>query len=76
MEDEFLADLASDDEATVIRALHAACPCTGSDERYTVYMDVLHRLKKDPRPKVRGVAIHLDGGRRDDLRANHVDAFK
>ena len=34
---QLLADLASDDEATVIRALHSACPCTGSPDLYARY---------------------------------------
>jgi hypothetical protein len=52
--------LESDDEATVIRALHAACPCTGSASLYESSMPVLLRFKKDARPAVRAVAIHLE----------------
>lgn len=56
----WLDDLESDDEALVKRALHAACPCSGSSELYEQYMVILHRFKKDPRPAVRKVAIHLE----------------
>jgi len=59
-EARWVDDLESDDEATVISALHAACPCSGSAERYEAFMPVLHRFKKDAREKVRAVAIHLE----------------
>jgi hypothetical protein len=68
-------DLASGDEERVVRALHGACPCSGSSTRYEQYMDLLHQFKKDPRPKVRAVALHLeedafDRLRREDERTN------
>ena len=56
----WLADLRSGDAARQIRALHAACPCSGSSCLYERYMPLLHELKKDPRPEVRRVALHLD----------------
>lgn len=59
-DEHWVADLESDDQERVISALHAACPCTGSDQRYEAFMPVLHRFKKDHRPKVRAVAIHLE----------------
>ena len=59
-EERWVADLESDDEDTVVSALHAACPCSGSAERYEAFMPVLHRFKRDTRPKVRAVAIHLE----------------
>lgn len=56
----WLADLQSGDLLRQVRALHAACPCSGSSRLYERYMPRLHGLKKDPRPEVRRVAIHLD----------------
>lgn len=56
----WLADLGSGDPVRQIRALHAACPCSGSSELYERYMPQLHELRKDPRPKVRRIALHLD----------------
>lgn len=68
-------DLHSGDEDRVVRALHAACPCSGSSARYEQYMSLLHQFKKDGRPKVKAVALHLDEDafdrlRREDERAN------
>ena len=59
-EGAWLADLQSGDSLRQVRALHAACPCSGSSLLYEQYMPLLHELKKDPRPEVRRVAIHLD----------------
>ena len=56
----WLADLQSGDPARQVRALHAACPCSGSSARYERYMPLLQEMKKDPRPEVRRVALHLD----------------
>ena len=59
-EDDWRADLESEDEARVISALHEACPCSGSAELYEKFMPVLNRFKKDPRAEVRKVALHLE----------------
>lgn len=59
-EEDSRADLESDDEARVITALHEACPCTGSAELYEKFLPVLNRFKKDSRPAVRKVALHLE----------------
>lgn len=66
--DEWLADVASDDEAVVVRALHQACPCSGSAVLYERYTAKLHELKKDPRPAVRQVALHLEEDALDQLK--------
>ena len=57
--EQWLEQLESDEESVVISALHAACPCGGSSERYETYMHVLRRFEKDPRSAVRKVALHL-----------------
>jgi hypothetical protein len=59
-DEDWLAQLESDDEILVVSALHAACPCRGPARRYEEYMDLLHRFQKDPRPRVRKVALHLE----------------
>ena len=59
-EADWKADLESEDEARVIAALHEACPCTGSAELYEKFLPVLNRFKKDPRPEVRKIALHLE----------------
>jgi hypothetical protein len=53
-------DLESSDEARVISALHRACPCSGSPDLYEAFIPLLHRFKKDTRPAVRAVALHLE----------------
>ena len=57
---QWQARLRSNDERQVVSALHAACPCTGSSETYEADMAILQRFKKDPRPEVRKVALHLE----------------
>jgi hypothetical protein len=78
-DDEWMALVASDDPADRIKALHAACPCTGFTERYEAYQDTLYRLKKDPDPRVRATALHLDVDALEHMRvadevANGYDA--
>ena len=63
--DELERDLRSEDEATVIAALHRACPCGGSSRTYEALMPLVRALQKDSRPTVRTVAMHLE-----------VDAFQ
>ncbi len=73
-EEAWKADLESDDEARVISALHEACPCTGSAELYEKFLPVLNRFKKDPRPKVRKVALHLEVDAFGRLRVDQEEA--
>lgn len=58
--ERWLQELESDDEGRVVSALHAACPCTGDSELYETFMVLLARFKKDPRPRVRRTALHLE----------------
>ena len=53
-------DLESADADVVVRALHAMCPCGGSPAAYERLMPIVQDLKKDPRPEVRAVAIHVE----------------
>jgi hypothetical protein len=57
---QWMSELLSDDERTRVRALHAACPCSGSMRRWEDYMGLLRQMTKDPSPAVRAVAIHLE----------------
>jgi hypothetical protein len=57
---EWALGLESDDESVVISALHEACPCSGSFQLYEEFMPILNRFKKDTRPAVRAVALHLE----------------
>lgn len=54
------ADLQSGDALRQVRAVHAACTGWGS-LLYERCMPLPRALKKDPRPKVRRVALHLEG---------------
>lgn len=71
---EWRADLESDDEARVVSALHEACPCSGSAELYEKFLPLLNRFKKDPRPEVRKVALHLEVDAFDRLRKDEEEA--
>lgn len=73
-EEDWKADLESDDEARVIAALHQACPCTGSAELYEKFLPVLNRFKKDQRAGVRKVALHLEVDAFDRLRVDEEEA--
>ena len=72
--EEWLANLASEDEAVVVRALHQACPCSGSAFLYEQYTSRLRELKKDSRPAVRQVALHLDEDALDQLKIQDEQA--
>ena len=56
----WLAELHADDPQRRVRALHAACPCTGSSLRFERYMPLLHQMTRDPNAEVRRVALHLE----------------
>lgn len=58
--DGLLEALRSADVDTRIRALHRVCPCGGSFAVYERYMDEVRRLRKDPSPRVRKVAVHVE----------------
>ena len=64
----------SDDEAVVIRALHEACPCSGSAELYEEFMPLLQRFKKDKRAAVRAVALHLERDAMGQLKIQDEEA--
>ena len=72
--EDWVADLASEDEAVVVRALHQACPCSGSAVLYERFTARLQDLKKDPRPTVRQVALHLEEDALDQLKIQDEQA--
>ena len=66
--EQLLADLASGEEAVVLKALHAACPCSGSDAFFAQNNAAIRALEKDARPHVRAVAKHVQVDALDQLR--------
>lgn len=58
--DSLLEALRSPDADARIHALHSICPCRASVAVYERYMDEVKLLHKDPNPRVRKVALHLD----------------
>lgn len=55
-----LERLHSPDEEARIRALHEVCPCKAGFEPYEQFRGVVRRLQKDPSPRVRAVALHVE----------------
>lgn len=58
--DLLLRALRSPEADERIRALHQICPCSARWAVYERYMDEARILRKDPDPRVRRVALHLD----------------
>lgn len=58
--DSLLQALRSPYEHTRIEALHSVCPCRTSFAVYERYMDEVRGLRKDPSPRVRRVAAHVE----------------
>jgi len=58
--DSLLQALRSPHENTRLEALHRVCPCRTSFAVYERYMDEVRRLRKDPSPRVRKVAGHVE----------------
>jgi hypothetical protein len=50
----------SADEDTRIKALHSVCPCGAGYELYEQLRGEIRRLQKDPSPRVRAVALHVE----------------
>jgi len=55
-----LARLRSADADTRIRALHAVCPCGAGFGLYERLRGEVKRLQKDPDPRVREMALHVE----------------
>jgi hypothetical protein len=55
-----LAKLRSPDEQTRIKALHAVCPCASGFQAYEHLRCEVKRLQKDPSPRVRAMALHVE----------------
>jgi len=54
------AELRSPDERTRLRALHRICPCAAGYPLYEQFRGDVKRLQKDPSPRVRATAIHVE----------------
>jgi hypothetical protein len=55
-----LARLRSPDEQTRIKALHGVCPCASGFQAYERLRGEVKRLQKDPSPRVRAIALHVE----------------
>ena len=66
-----LGGLRSPDEHSRVEALHAVCPCAAGYQLYAQLRDEVRRLQKDPSPRVRAVALHVedDAGRIEEIEA-------
>src|SRR5581483_4140037 len=66
-----LSGLRSPDEQARVKALHAVCPCAAGYQLYEQLRVEVRRLQKDPSPRVRAVALHVeeDAGRIEEIEA-------
>jgi hypothetical protein len=66
-----LDGLRSPDEQARVKALHAVCPCTAGFRLYEQFRGEVRRLQKDPSPRVRAIALHVeqDAGRLEEIEA-------
>ena len=55
-----LAQLRSDDEDARVKALHRVCPCAAGFLVYERFRGEVRRLQKDPSPRVRAAALHVE----------------
>jgi hypothetical protein len=58
--DVLLAQLRPPDEETRVKALHRACPCAAGFLVYERFRGEVTRLQKDPSPRVRAAALHVE----------------
>ncbi len=60
-----LGGLRLPDEQARVKALHAVCPCAAGFRLYERLRGEVRRLQKDPSPRVRAIAMHVeqDAGR-------------
>ena len=55
-----LAQLRSPDEQDRVTALHRVCPCASGFLVYERFRGEVKRLQKDPSPRVRVAALHVE----------------
>ena len=55
-----LAQLRSADEDARVKALHRVCPCAAGFLVYERFRAEVRRLQKDPSPRVRSAALHVE----------------
>ena len=58
--DVLLAQLCSPDEQARVKALHRVCPCAAGFLVYERFRSEVRRLQKDPSPRVRAAALHVE----------------
>jgi hypothetical protein len=66
-----LAQLRSPDEQIRVKALHRVCPCVAGFLVYERFRGEVRRLQKDPSPRVRAAALHVE---RDACLIEELDA--
>ena len=57
---DVLVRLRSADPEVRVKALHSICPCTAGFPLYERFRGEVKRLQKDPDPRVRAAALHVD----------------
>jgi len=55
-----LAQLRAPDEEARVKALHRVCPCGAGFGVYERFRGEVKRLQKDPSPRVRAAALHVE----------------
>lgn len=55
-----LAQLRSADADDRVKALHRVCPCAAGFLAYKRFRGKVRRLQKDPSPRVRAAALHVE----------------
>jgi hypothetical protein len=55
-----LAQLRCADEGARVKALHRVCPCAAGFGVYERFRGEVRRLQKDPSPRVRAAALHVE----------------
>ncbi len=67
-----LGGLRLPDEQARVKALHAVCPCAAGFRLYERLRGEVRRLQKDPSPRVRAIALHVeqDAGPLEEIEAS------
>ena len=55
-----LTQLRDPDDEVRVKALHRVCPCGAGFGVYERFRGEVRRLKKDPSPRVRAAALHVE----------------
>ncbi len=58
--DRLRSDLDSPDDQLRLRALRQCCPCRSGYSVYETFRSDVRRLRKDPHPEIRKLALHIE----------------